>query len=127
MAKLFAVAGFSGTKWATDGVSAVQTTALQVAIWEVANDTLALSNLNSGHLAFFQINSNVKAQANAYLTAAKNLAPGSYTPYVREFISTAAPGERSQSLVTTVPEPSTYALMAACLGVVAFVSRRKSV
>lgn len=126
VAKLFTVAGFDGQNWQTDGVSGAQTSALQVAIWEVMADGLSTANLGSGSLSFFQINSGVKAQANAYLTAAKGLTAGSYTPYVREFLSTVAGEKHSQPLVTTVPEPSTYALMAACLGVVGLVSRRKS-
>jgi hypothetical protein len=126
VAKLFKAAGFNGQSWATDGVSGTQTAALQVAIWEVMADGLSGSNLGDGSLSFFQINAGVKSQANTYLAAAKNVTAGSYTPYVREFLSTVSGEKHSQPLVTTVPEPSTYALMAACLGVVGLVSRRKS-
>lgn len=127
VARLFAVAGFNGQGWANDGVSAVQTAALQVAIWEAVEDGIgAAANLGSGDLAFSFIDGNVKAQAESYLSAAASNSLV-YNPSVLQFISSAtSPEGVSQPLVTTVPEPSTYALMAACLGIVGLVARRKS-
>jgi len=122
VARLFAVSGFSGDTWNVDGVSGGQT-ALQIAIWESKYDGLNSANLDSGNLSFQMISSSVKAQAISYLTAAAGLAAGSYVSEVRYFAP--AEGAANQALVTTVPEPSTYALMAACLGVVGLVSRRK--
>ena len=124
--RLFAVAGFNGNDWAHDGVSGFQTSALQVAIWEVSHDSLATANLDSGNLVFTAINSNVKSQAQAYLTAAAALSAGQYSPDVRAFTSVGGIEGLSQPLVTAVPEPSTYAMIAACLGAVGLVSRRKS-
>ena len=123
VARLFAVAGFDGQDWADDGVTGFQTAALQVAIWESKYDGLSLSDysLTKGNLKFSDIGSSVSAQAITYLKAAKNLSVGSYNPNV--FLYT--PTTPNQALVTSVPEPSTYALMAACLGVVGFVARRK--
>ena len=123
--RLFSVAGFDGGKWATDGVSAEQTSALQVAIWEIAHDSLATANLSAGNLTFTSLGLDVLNQANLYLSQAAALTAGSYSAEVRFF--SPSEGSTNQALVTTVPEPSTYALMAACLGIVGFVARRKSV
>lgn len=125
IARLFAVAGFSGDNWATDGVSGLQTAALQVAIWESKYDGLSSANLDSGNLSFQLISSSVKTQALSYLSAAAGLAAGTYNTEVHYFAP--SEGTVNQALVTTVPEPSTYALMAACLGVMGLVARRKSV
>lgn len=123
--RLFSVAGFDGSNWATDGVAAKQTAALQVAIWEIAHDSLATANLSSGNLTFTALGLDVRNQANLYLSQAAALVAGSYSADVRFFLP--SEGSTNQALVTTVPEPSTYALMAACLGVVGLVARRKSV
>lgn len=133
VARLFAVAGFSGDNWAADGVNGLQTAALQVALWESKYDGLVNATpaadgstvFDSGNLTFQAMSSSVKTQALSYLSAAAGLATGSYYSNVRYF--TPSEGTVNQALVTTVPEPSTYALMAACLGVVGLVARRKSV
>ena len=124
VARLFDVAGFNGNAWATDGVTGTESSALQVAIWEVMHDSLATANLDTGNLFFTSINSTVKSQANGFLSAAAALNAGDYTADVRVF--TPVDGFSSQPLVTTVPEPSTYAMLAACLGIVGLVARRKS-
>jgi PEP-CTERM motif len=124
VARLFTVAGFNGNDWANDGVTGTESSALQVAIWEVMHDSLATANLDTGNLFFTSINSTVKSQAIDFLSAAAALNPGQYSADVRVF--TPVDGFASQPLVTTVPEPSTYAMLAACLGIVGLVARRKS-
>jgi hypothetical protein len=139
VARLFKVSGFNGLAYGTDGVDTVtKTVALQLAIWEVALDGLAGADLMTGHFSFdpsvtriasngavlhATVNSDAYTLAGTYLSQASALT-GGYYPNVRLF--TPAEGTTNQALVTTVPEPSTYALMAACLGVVGFVARRKS-
>lgn len=125
VARLFAVTGFNGQKWATDGVvTNTQQAALQLAIWEVSKDSLSSFNLDSGVFSLTTVASSTKALANQYLTQAAALTTGSYYSQVRVFYSSEA--TKSQPLVTTVPEPSTYAMLAACLGVIGLVMRRKS-
>jgi len=127
IAKLFAVSGFEGDGFKFDGVDTkVKASALQLAIWETYYEGGALATANAfttGNMTatFF---GNAKSQAQAYLTAAASLTPGEYDPAVVVF-SALPSGSRSQLLVTSIPEPSTYALMAACLGVMGLVSRRK--
>ena len=123
VARLFAAAGFDGTNWTTDGVTGLESTALQLAIWETKYDSLANFNLGSGNLRFSGFSSAVLSTASNFAAQAKALTAGSYDANVLLF--SPAPAGSTQALVTTVPEPSTYALMAACLGVVGFVARRK--
>ena len=123
VARLFAAAGFNGSKWANDQVTGVESTALQLAIWETKYDSLANFNLGSGNLKFSGFSQQIRDTATSFATQAKALTAGSYNANVLLF--SPAPADSSQALVTTVPEPSTYALMAACLGVVGFVARRK--
>lgn len=140
VARLFTVAGFNGQNYATDSVdTVVEQVALQFAIWEVTLDSLAGSSFAGGNFSFDQSVTRIDASgnvltafgnadaltlANTYLTAAKALQPGQYYSKVTTLIP--VEGYNSQPLVTTVPEPSTYALMAACLGIVGFVARRKT-
>lgn len=145
IARLFSVAGFNGKGFATDGVNTgVKATALALAIWEVTYDGLSSSVYNATDLNLSSTDNDGTAswlnmstggsfraggfsydavsQAAAYLNGAKGLAVGSYVPTVQVLVPTEAGYQR---MVTSVPEPSTYALLAACLGVVGFATRRK--
>ena len=151
VSRLFTVSGFNGGKYATDGVTTgVQATALQLAIWEVGGDGLqgtgafygatdlnAGSTDNDGTSAWLDFNTasagmfrasgfsyEAVQQAAVYLNTAAALSVGSYVPTVSILSPTAEFGNK-QRMVTSVPEPSTYALLAACLGVVGFATRRK--
>lgn len=127
VARLFKVAGFNGDNYLNDGVATnLQQAALQLAIWEVSLDSLAGADLDSGVFALASVNANTKAAAQTLMASASSLAQGTYYQNVRIFTATEGYGP-NQPLVTTVPEPSTYALMFACLGVVGLVARRKSV
>ncbi len=146
--KLFAAAGFNGSGYKNDAINTgVEGSALQLAIWEVLYDglktgpenlytaSLDLSTsfvLNDGTSNWLSLTSggNFKGSgfgydaislATQYLNTAASLT-GSYGANVIQL--TAVDGSK-QNLVTSVPEPSTYALMAACLGVIGFVTRRK--
>lgn len=122
VARLFKVSGYNGLSFATDGVNtAAKSAALQLAIWEAVYDGFGGSLTGGG--TFKSSNNAYIAQANSYLTAAAALTAGSYNGYVQVLTSLDDP--QHQTLVTAVPEPSTYALMAACLGVMGLVARRK--
>lgn len=124
VARLFAVTGFNGYKYATDGVvTNTQQAALQIAIWEVTKDSLSGFDLDSGGFSVTTASAATKTLAAQYLNQALTLKSG-YSQ-VRAFYSAEVAG--NQPLVTTVPEPSTYAMLAACLGVIGLVMRRKSV
>jgi PEP-CTERM motif len=127
ISRLFTVAGFEGDGYKFDDVdSKTKASALQLAIWETYYEGGTLSTadaFSTGNMTvtFF---GNVRSQAQSYLTAAAALGVGEYTPAALVF-SALPNASRSQLLVTSIPEPSTYALMAACLGVMGLVSRRK--
>lgn len=154
IARLFAVSGFNGVAFAADGVdTATKASALQLAIWEVVADNLVLASTtpsfytaidtdlagtaddgngnwidfnaaSAGNFRATGFSFNAVSQATDYLNAAAGLSIGSYaTANVQVLTNVDDP--HHQNLVTAVPEPSTYALMAACLGVVGFVARRK--
>lgn len=148
IARLFAVSGFNGSKFAIDGVNTLaKATGLQLAIWEVVSDGLTsgysaydknlLSTASDGGGNWLDFNSptaglfkatsfsfSAVSQATSYLNAAAALSIGSYTTSTVVFLNNTNDPHR-QNLVTSVPEPSTYALMAACLGVMGLVARRK--
>lgn len=126
VARLFKVAGFNGDNYLNDGVvTNLQQAALQLAIWEVSLDSLAGADLDTGVFSLSLVNSTTKAATQALLASASSLAAGTYYQNVRVLTATEGYGP-NQPLVTTVPEPSTYALMFACLGIVGLVTRRKS-
>jgi homoserine acetyltransferase len=123
--RLFKVTGFDGLQWKGDGVTTgLESTALQIAIWEVMSDPLSSYDLSAGNIKFTGLNGDVRTMANSFLQAASLLNTGTYSADVRIFNSFEVGA--SQPLVTTVPEPSTYAMLAACLGVMGLVTRRKS-
>lgn len=137
ISRLFRAAGFNGYSYATDGVNTnIKQVALQLAIWEVKYDGLTassakldpldttLAGLDLGQFTLGTSSAAVRAATNSLLSAAYNLAPSAYQDV--RFFNPAPEFGTNQALVTTVPEPSTYALMAACLGVVGLVARRKS-
>lgn len=122
IAKLFAAAGFNGQDYKHDGVTTgKQAAALQLAIWDVIYDGGTL-NANAFTSGTFKAGSSAAVSAQALINKARTLGP---EVGVQVTQLTSIPNGRSQLLVTTIPEPSTYALMAACLGVMGLVSRRK--
>ena len=151
IARLFAVAGFNGSSFATDAVdTATEASGLQLAIWEVVSDGLVTAIPNfytagqvvnaatggvdgldgtgnwmiAGNSRAWQFSVEAAAQATTFLNAAAGLAEGSYLSNVA-ILTNLDDSPHRQNLVTSVPEPSTYALMAACLGVMGLVARRK--
>ncbi|HJV63950.1 MAG TPA: PEP-CTERM sorting domain-containing protein [Albitalea sp.] len=122
ISRLVDVSGFYG---GIPGVNAVDTTvekaALQLDIWEAVYDSFP-GDLSAGNFSVVNVSAPVLAQANAYLTAADALAPGSYpTNTLYAFTH-----RSRQDLVTSIPEPSTYMLMFAGLAGMGLVARRRN-
>ncbi len=97
--------------------------AFQLALWELNNDN---GNLLNGSLRFNSLNNAVVADANAMLTTALGSGVIQNLYQFTAYTSTGA-GMSSQKLlaVTPVPEPETYAMMIAGLGLLGFFARRK--
>ncbi|MBI3229215.1 MAG: PEP-CTERM sorting domain-containing protein [Burkholderiales bacterium] len=97
--------------------------AFQLALWELNNDN---GNLLSGNLRFNNLSNAVVADANAMLTLAKGNSV-IHNIYNYTALTSSGAGINSQKMltVTPVPEPETYGMMLAGLGVLAFLARRK--
>lgn len=120
--KLFTAAGFVGDDYLNDDVTtARQGAALQLAIWDVVYDgSLTLGGLSTGRFT--------ATFSGATVAAFDSLVTAAFGPEVvatNLSFYTSVPNGRSQNLVSSIPEPSTYALVAACLGVIGLVAKRK--
>lgn len=97
--------------------------AFQLALWELENDN---GNLLSGNLRFNNLSNSVVADAKSMLnTALGNSAI--HNLYQFTALNSSGAGINSQRMltVTPVPEPETYAMMFAGLGLLGFMARRK--
>jgi hypothetical protein len=92
--------------------------ALQLAMWEVLFETSGSYDLAAGNV--FAASSPIRATATAWLT---NL--GSYSPdyVVSGYVSTS---RQDVIVFAPVPEPGTYALLLAGLGMMGFIMRRRT-
>ena len=107
--------------------TSVQAAGLQVAIWEVVEDSNSYWGLNLDRGAF-EVESNwaVKSQANSYLSA---LSSGSLDDYDMTFFASA----KNQDLVTAnpvpettpVPVPAAGLMIMSAMGALGVMRRRK--
>lgn len=99
--------------------NAVSSAAFQLALWEVIADPNSF-NLSSGVFQVSASTAGVITQANAFLAGLATAKTGgfSYTVWRSE-------GAQDQISVSAIPEPSTYALLIAGLGMFAFIARRR--
>ena len=107
--------------------NAVTQAAFQIAIWEIAFETSGLYNLGNGTAMF----SGGTAASSGALTLATtwlgSLGTNTMDVKVLESLATQqVRGHQDVVFAQPVPEPSTYALMAAGLLSIVFVSRRRS-
>ena len=108
---------------AVSTASSTNSAAFQTAVWEIAYETSGAYDLAAGN-AMFTGDAGSIAQASMWLN---NLgAVDAVNLMVLESLATRdGPGHQDVVFSTPVPEPGTYALMAAGLAAMVFVARRR--
>lgn len=137
---------YSGSEGTASQAQKNDGTALQLAFWRL-EDEIAYSSSNSGaqtlYRKYFDSNGNVKVglggddlavatQTNSWLAEANNANWGNDIGYVRVLnlekwakVNDQWQWTYSQDQLTMVPEPETYAMMLAGLGLIGFMARRR--
>jgi hypothetical protein len=116
LAHLYQVAGGSpGTK--------NDSSAFQAAVWEITHETISGPySLNDGSFkGSFQTGS-ITTQANTWLTAVNNFS-GPDLFKAQKYVSA---GYQDQLVITAVPEPESYAMLLAGLGLMGTIARRRN-
>lgn len=117
LSKLFTGAGWQSWNYAADGVTTdAQKVGLGLAVWDITID--GSFDLAGG--SFQVIDDGLGGAAVAFANLAYSQGNTSLAGNLLRLSSV-----ETQDLVIAVPEPSTYALMLAGLGVIGFVSRRQ--
>jgi hypothetical protein len=100
-----------------------QSAAFQLAVWEVVNEgTASAYNVNSGDFYVSSGDSSVRSLANTWLTNAM-----AWTGPSTQSLNVWAGPNSTQDLgvFAPIPEPETYAMLLAGLGLMGFVARRR--
>lgn len=101
--------------------------AFQIAVWEITYDGNGALNTAAGNFTLGSGgDATAKATANTWLSTLASQSTGAWNFTVLDSISvTGGPGVTQDLLVAIpVPEPSTYALLLAGLGLIGFAARR---
>ncbi len=110
-------------------MNATTEAAFQIAIWELAYETASTYNVSTGTAKFWGGNaqtSGALAMANTWLGQLSSIKTGLDVDVLESFTTLRSTGHQDVVFAPPVPEPSTYALMAAGLLGMGFVARRRS-
>jgi hypothetical protein len=110
---------------AKGSIAAADEAAFQLAAWEIVTETASTYDLTTG---VFKTTSTANATANTWLSAVSGYSGAlAYTAQI--WVSGTPVGGRQQTqdllVFAPVPEPETYAMMLAGLGLLGFVARRR--
>lgn len=98
--------------------------AFQLAVWEIVAETGATAysalSLSTGSFQATSGNSTARTTANSWLQALGTGASGGYT-----LTALVSPSRQDQMMATPIPEPETYMMLLAGLGLMGFVARRR--
>jgi len=104
---------------------AVKSAAFQLAVWEIVTETqptatYAAFDLGSGSFRVTSGNSTARTTADTWLDNLGTGQSGAYT-----LTALYSNGHQDQMMATPVPEPETYMMLLAGLGLMGFVARRR--
>lgn len=122
LAHLYQVANNSPTIFNSASGSA----AFQAAVWEIVNEKSGTFSLSGGSFMgnfsnSFYVTDSTTQQANAWLSAVNSFS-GPELYKAQKYVSASA---QDLLVITAVPEPETYAMLLAGLGVMGVVARRR--
>lgn len=103
--------------------------AFQIAVWELAYETSSVYSVSTGSARFSggdAASSGALALANTWLAGLSSVKTGVDIDVLQSVTTRSAIGHQDVVFAPAVPEPSTYALMAAGLLSVGFVARRRA-
>lgn len=102
----------------------VASAAFQLAVWEIVNETASAYNLSANNFTVTSGNSTVRQLASDWLGVVN---AGSYaiTQDLGIWQKNAGSNTQNLAIFAPIPEPETYAMLLAGLGLMVFVARRR--
>lgn len=108
------------TRLETALTGSVQSAAFQLAVWEIVNEASGSRNVNSGDFYVTSGTSSARSLANTWLANSAGFSSS-------QVLSVWAGPNSTQDLAVfaPIPEPETYAMLLAGLGLMGFIARRR--
>jgi hypothetical protein len=122
LGRLYTLAGGSVASTST---SAANSSAFQMAVWEIVNESGSLYDINSGA---FKVSGTGSSIAQGWLNALNTTSSSSaYTVNIWSVTGQGASGLGAQDVAVfaPIPEPEIYVMLTAGLGLMGFVARRR--
>ena len=112
--------------YATSHTNGVNAAAFQIAVWEITYDGNGTLNLGANTFTLGSGgNATAKATAATWLSTLASQSVGAWNFTVLDSQSVTGGQSATQDLLVAVPEPETYALLLAGLGLLGFVARHR--